>query len=645
LVGLPPTPAEIDAFLADDSSDAFEKLVDRLLASPHYGERWGRHWMDVAHYADTAGDNADYPIPEIALYRDYIIDSFNADKPFDQFVREQIAGDILAKQGPKQKHAEQVIATGFLALSRRYATAPYELWHLTLEDTIETTGAAFLGLNLRCARCHDHKFDPITMEDYYGLYAIFASTTFPYCGSEELHSKNLNRVHFVPLVRPDEAALKIKAHQAKIKRLQAEITRLEKEDPIAKQAAELNQRLEGLKKQGEPQGNPNPNDQDLKKQVNELTQERDRLNKQLQEKLNALKTELRSLQKPGLPLDLPGAYAVSDEKPVEVRLQLKGDPDNPGPAVQRGVLRFLAGEKKVDFPRDGSGRLQLAQWLTRPENPLTARVIVNRVWQHHFGSGIVGTPSNFGTRGELPTHPELLDWLTSQFIKDGWSIKALHRRIMLSKTYQLASSSQPAGLAKDPGNRWHWRFDRRRLEAEAIRDAMLMVGGRLELKRPGPHPFPPISQWNWTQHQPFKAVYPSNCRSVYLMTQRLQRHPYLALFDGPDTNHSTDKRSSSTVPLQALYFMNNDFVKAMAEGLAQRLIAHSAEERKRLEQAFVLAWGRPPQDAEVEKGLDYLRRYKEELVKGGAPQDKLDLEAWTSYARVILTANEFLYVD
>jgi hypothetical protein len=645
LVGLPPTPAEIDAFLADESSEAYAKLVDRLLASPLYGERWGRHWMDVAHYADTAGDNADYPIPEIALYRDYIIDSFNADKPFDQFVREQIAGDILAKQGPKQKYAEQVIATGFLALSRRYATAPYELWHLSLEDTIETTGAAFLGLNLRCARCHDHKFDPVTMEDYYGLYAIFASTTFPYCGSEELHSKNLNREHFVPLVPPDEAAPKLKAHQAKIEQVQAELSWQEKEDPLAKQVADLNQRLEGLKKQAPSKGIEKPSNPDFMKQVNELTHERDRLNKQLQEKLRSLKTQFRNLQEPGLPLDLPGAYAVSDSKPVEVRIQLKGDPDNPGPAARRSVLRFLAGDKKVDFPADGSGRLQLAQWITRHDNPLTARVIVNRIWQHHFGSGIVGTPSNFGTRGDLPTHPELLDWLTGQFIKDGWSIKALHRKIMLSKTYQLASSSDPVAASKDPGNRWHWRFDRRRLEAEALRDAMLMVGGNLELKRPGPHPFPPISQWTWTQHQPFKAVYPSNCRSVYLMTQRLQRHPYLALFDGPDTNHSTEKRSTSTVPLQALYLMNNDFVKTQAEGLARRLIAHTAEERSRLEQAFILAWVRPAQNAEVVKGLDYLRRYKEELIKGGAPQDKVELEAWTSYARVILTANEFLYVD
>jgi hypothetical protein len=299
----------------------------------------------------------------------------------------------------------------------------------------------------------------------------------------------------------------------------------------------------------------------------------------------------------------------------------------------------------VSFPEDGSGRLQLAQWLTRPEHPLTARVIVNRVWQYHFGRGIVGTPSILGVRGEEPTHPELLDWLTRRFIQDGWSIKALHRRIMLSRTYQPGSTDSPENAAKDPDNRRHWRFDRRRLDAEALRDAMLSVSGNLDLTRPGPHPFPPINQWGWTQHNPFKEIYPSNHRTVYLMTQRIQRHPFLALFDGPDTNHSTEKRTSSTVPLQALYLSNNDFVKTQAEGLARKLMAEASDDRKRIDQGFSLAWNRPPKTDEVDKGLAYLQRYREALAEAGVPEDKRELEAWTSYARVILTANEFMYVD
>ncbi|MFL5242948.1 MAG: DUF1553 domain-containing protein [Gemmataceae bacterium] len=645
LIGLPPTPGEIAAFLADDSPDAFAKVVERLLASPAYGERWARHWMDVAHYADTAGDNADYPIPESRLYRDYLIDAFNADKPYDEFVREQLAGDILAKQGPKKQYAERVIATGFLALSRRYATAPYELWHLTLEDTIETTGAVFLGLTLRCARCHDHKFDPITMEDYYGLYAIFSNTTFPYAGSEELASKGFSRQHMVPLLPPELAEPRIKAFEEKIKQQQTEMSRVEKEDALAQQVAGLNKQLDDLKKRIESQAKDKQDVQPLQNQVKELTQLRDQAAKQLEEKVKKLRADLRNFQRPGLPSDVPGAYAVSEGKPTETRVQLKGDPDKPGPVAKRCVPKFLTGNSPVPFAEDSSGRMELAQWLTRPENPLTARVLVNRVWHYHFGTGIVATPSNFGVRGEPPSHPELLDWLTTQFIKDGWSIKALHRRIMLSKAYQLASTNDPANAAKDPANRWHWRFERHRLEAEAIRDALLAISGNLDRKRPGVHPFPPIAQWGWTQHNAFKEVYPSNHRSVYLMTQRLQRHPFLALFDGPDTNHSTDKRTSSTVPLQALYLMNNPFIKDQAETLAKKLIAATAEEPRRIERLIELAWGRPPVPTEVQKAVAYVNEYKKEVAKTGVSHDKRELEAWTSYARIVLTANEFFYVD
>jgi hypothetical protein len=519
------------------------------------------------------------------------------------------------------------------------------LWHLTLEDTIETTGAAFLGLTLRCARCHDHKFDPITTADYYGLYAVFADTTFPFGGAEELSSKSSPREHFVPLLPPDEAAPKIEAYRQKIKELELELARSEKEDPLAKRVTETNQQIEALHKEIKAVDEQKQDAEGLRLLQPKLTQQRDQARKQLQDMLNKKRTELRNVQRPGLPSDVPGAYAVSEGKPVEVHIHLQGDPDNPGPVAKRSVPRFLEGTPSVTFPEDGSGRLQLAQWLTRPEHPLTSRVIVNRVWQYHFGRGLVGTSSNFGTRGEKPTHPELLDWLTRRFIEDGWSIKALHRRIMLSKTYQLASANNPVNGTKDPENRWHWRFDRRRLDAEALRDAMLAVSGNLDHGRPGAHPFPPISQWNWTQHNPFREVYPSNHRTVYLMTQRIQRHPYLAIFDGADTNHSTERRTSSNVPLQALYLLNNEFVKQQAEGLARNLIARSTEDGKRIELVFTLAWNRPPQPAELEKGLAYLHRYQEELANLGVPENKREMEAWMSYARVILTANEFLYVD
>ena len=593
LIGLPPAPEDVDAFIADVSSDAYPKLIERLLNSPRYGERWGRHWMDVARYADTAGDNADYPVPEAHLYRDYIIDSFNADKPYDQFVREQLAGDILAKHASREKYAEQVVATGFLALSRRYATGPYELWHLTLEDAIETTGRAFMGLTLRCARCHDHKFDPVTREDYYALYGIFASTQFPWAGAEEFASMKKPREHFAALVPEAETTPYMVARQRELERLEAEIKKAAKDSPLAK-------RLRG---------------------------------------------ERQGLLRSNLPGNLPSAYAVQEGKPINANIQVRGEVSELGPVAKRNVIKFLSAERPVAIPENASGRLELAEWLTRPEHPLTARVMVNRVWQHHFGKGLVATPSNFGMRGEEPSHPELLDWLATEFVKSGWSIKTMHRLILSSKTYQLSSGFSEANAAKDPGNRWYWRFDRRRLNAEAIRDAILVVSGNLELTRPGGHPFPPIDQWGWTQHNPFKDVYPSNHRSVYLMTQRLQRHPFLAIFDGPDTNTTTDVRSSSTVPLQALFMMNNTFMTEQARSLAKRLIASASEPRHRIDLAHRLAWSRPPRPQEVEKGLRYLDASNQYLIGAGTPNERIELEAWTSYSRIVLSANEFVYVD
>ncbi|MBI1830482.1 MAG: DUF1553 domain-containing protein, partial [Planctomycetes bacterium] len=564
--------------------------------SPRYGERWGRHWMDVVRYADTAGDNADYPIPEMVRYRDYIIDAFNADKPFDQFIHEQLAGDLMpASPRPAGEglgvREQRIIATGFLALSRRYATAPFEFMHLTLEDAIDTTGAAFMGLTLRCARCHDHKFDPITREDYYGLYGIFASVNYPFAGSEEFHSMKKPRFNFVPLA-PNAA------------QVMSDYRRRLKELPIA------------IKKLEAAKGDP--------------------------AKLAALRTEERVLFRWGLPTEVPSAYAVQDGKVIESRIHLAGDPDKLGDLAPRRVPKFIEG-KPVTFPPGQSGRLQLAQWLTRPEHPLTARVIVNRVWQHHFGQGLVTTPNNFGLRGEPPSHPELLDHLAHEFVRHGWSIKWLHRYILSSKTYQLASNPTPELLAKDPSNRWLGRFSRQRLDAEALRDSMLAVSGKLDLKRPGAHPFPPIQNWNWTQHNPFKEIYPSNHRSVYLMTQRIQRHPYLALFDGPDTNASTEKRTTSLVPLQALYLMNHPFVREQAEAFATRMLAVPLE--KRIAWAHEVVWGRPASKAEIAKGTEYVNRYREELKRTGEPADRLDLSAWASYARVLLTANEFVFVD
>jgi hypothetical protein len=643
LIGLPPAPEEVEAFVSDESADAYLKLIERLLASPRYGERWGRHWMDVVRYADTAGDNADYPIPEARLYRDYIIDSFNSDKPYDQFVQEQIAGDILAKLGPREKYAEQAIATGFIALSRRFATAPFELMHLTLEDTVETTGRAFLGLTLRCARCHDHKYDPVTQEDYYALYGFFASTRYPYAGSEEFASKKFPRSGFVPLVTAEEAEPRIKANQDKIQALQTEIKQLEDEN--TKSAAQLKQpvdekaqQVKDLEAKGEPVELAKKELQARKKQLDEAAAKQ-------KEKLQPLRDALGVIQKPGLPPGLAGAYAVAESEPIDANLQVRGNPDEKGPAIKRALPKFLASGCILNIPDRASGRLELAQWMTRRDNPLTARVMVNRIWQHHFGKGIVATPSNFGLRGEEPTHPELIDYLAAYFVENGWSIKAMHRLILYSKTYQRGSSYDETDSAKDPANKFLWRFDRRRLDAEAIRDAILSATEQLDLSRPGEQPFPPIEKWNWTQHNPFKAVYESHHRSIYLMTQRLVRHPYLGLFDAPDGNTTTDVRTDSTVPLQALYLMNNKFVQDQSAAFGARLIRTSANWEERIKLGVGLAWSREPEPVEVNRAKEFLQSCQEELARAGATDKERELESWASYARVLLTANEFVYVD
>src|SRR5579864_9473244 len=661
LIGLPPTPEELSAFLADNSPSAYSDVIEKLLASPRYGERWGRHWMDVVHYADTAGDNADYPVPEARLYRDYIIDAFNKDKPYDQFVQEQLAGDILAHQGPPEKYAERVIATGYLALTRRYAGAsfPYEMWHLTMEDAIETAGRTFMALTLRCARCHDHKFDPITVRDYYGLFGIFASTKFAYAGSEMFGSPKVpDRMAFVPLLPLEQSQTQLAAYQQQIGKLEKEIKALEN-DPLLKGVAELDAKITGIESRAKRNrheglyldcGGVAPAElsdyQSFKVKHQAAMQA---LAKEHPEaagrpaQLNRMRAEYVHLVRPGLPETLPGAYAVQEGEPTNVHVQLGGEPEAEGPLVKRGLPSVLTRDKQVIIPEGSSGRLELAKWLTNSDNPLTARIMVNRIWQHHFGKGIVGTPSNFGIRGDPPTHPELLDWLATQFVERGWSVKAMHRLIMLSQTYQLASSPNGNNDRIDSSNRWYWRFDRRRLEAEAILDSMLAVSGNLDLSSPGPHPFPVFDYWKYSQHVPFRAVYESNHRSVYLMTQRVVRHPYLALFDAPDTNTSTDVRAASTVPLQSLYMLNNPFVLQQSEGFAKRLLAADPEARVGL--ATRIAWGREPSEEETKKYRDYVTRYRDKAIASRTLPPEAELQAWSSLARALITTNEFIYID
>lgn len=597
LTGLPPAPAEIDAFLADNSADAFAKVVERLLASPAYGEKWGRHWLDLARYADTGGDSADYPIPQAYHYRDWVIEAFNRDEPYDQFLREQIAGDLLPSKDDADRR-QKVIATGFLAEAKRFSVAPETQMHLTIDDTIDTLGRSVLGLSVGCARCHDHKFDPIPQSDYYALYGIFASTRYPLPGSENSQFPK------------DMALLGTPAEEAAIRSIQEQIT-------------EMDAQVRKLKRQ-------------------QLLAATDAEGKLIKKELDATKKAMVALVGKIPSENL--AYGVTEGKPADANVLRRGEPFNKGAVVPRGFPQVLGGQQ-LPATEKGSGRLELAQWLTDPSNPLVARVMVNRIWQHHFGRGIVPTPSDFGSRGSPPTHPELLDWLAVQFVKGGWSIKAMHRAIMLSETYQLADLNDAAAARVDPSNELRWRFERRRLEAEEIRDAMLAISGELDTTPAGPHPFPPQSQWTWTQHKAFSAVYETRHRSVYLMVQRIKRHPFLGTFDGADPNAATPERGSSTTPLQALFAMNDPFVYAQSAAFAARILAATREDAGRVELAYRSILGRPPMsEEETAAALEYVSAYRGQLSQE-LDAGRKEREAWASLARVLFGSNEFMFVD
>ena len=1091
LTGLPPTPDEVDAFQNDSSPAAFKNLVDRLLESPACGERWGRHWLDVVRYADTAGETADYPVPLAWRYRNYVIDSFNGDKPYDEFLQEQIAGDVLANQGSTQRYAEQVTATGYLAISRRFGFDSENYHHLTIQDTIDTLGQSVLGLSLGCARCHDHKFDAVSMDDYYGLYGIFDSSRYAFPGSEQ---KQRFR-SMVPLLPPGESVPMWRRFDQRVAAIATSLEHQKQpvpatilrslsdldgdfemqapaaggsngvlvppwlyegqiavtnaaqspfsnlyargkvgaslsadagdyriaqslyprrtsdncrtlyvnldfrvgERPIKEHDADCN---EPRRRNGGPTGGahrlwigahfsspavvvlidsktvslqtgdvtermastqpnewynlqlqlnladrtvsgsvgkpgesssfadkrlsetwagvidfavlassnssdaalpgiefdnlgvqeepipgvstdlpgslpavPAPDPAELSKQLQELigmdgdfevqtvdtppsspwgpgpnsvvavagiaqspyqnvfpsggmgihmpnrgeydgfgltlptTWTADAAERlfacfdfccadsseggdgswryymghgpgnsaavelffngkeffrrsgdakdavcplavgewyqvqlsldlkartfsgvigsrtsrteftgalatgwdgaidysfidsyghiggvrpalhadnyviretaipafdampvradspeyesrrikaaEIRQQLSAIASDTQNLAEEldGLLTDgpFPMTYGMAEGTPHNVRTQLRGEPDKPGNEVPRGFIKSLGGGP-LPVNTTGSGRLELAQWLTHPDNPLTARVMVNRIWQYHFGRGLVRTPNDFGVRGLPPTHPELLDHLAIQFVRSGWSVKAMHRLIMLSATYQQSSFPSsplvPSPFANpddaDTADLYS-HFPRRRLSAEEIRDSILAVTGELDREPAQEHPFPSPISWGFTQHGPFSAVYEHNKRSVYLMTQRLKRHPFLALFDGPDPNATTADRLGTTVPTQALYFLNDPFVHTKADAWAGRLQAGFPADTQQIEQAYRTALGRSATDEEQVEAAAFLEAYRTELSSIG--QDNIDHRALAAFLRTVIGSNEFLHVD
>ena len=503
LIGLPPSPEEIEAFLHDDSPRALENVVDRLLASPHYGERWGRHWLDIARYGeDQAHSFQPRLYPHGYRYRDWLIQALNRDLPYDRFLIDQIAGDLVEDPGRQ----ERLPALGFFALGPVYYGDSQQLDQYA--DRIDTLSRGVLGLTVACARCHDHKYDPIPTTDYYALEGVFASSEYveaPCAPREQVRAYDNAQEAIRKKTQEVNSYLKSEADRLKLKLPKSQV---EKSLP-----AESRKKLTGLR------------------------EELDRLKK-------------------ALPPKYPVIHTLTDGKePRNMRLLVRGNPETPGAEVPRRFLAVLGGEEQ-QFAQ-GSGRLELAQAIASPLNPLTARVLVNRVWQHHFGRGLVATPSNFGTLGERPSHPELLDWLASRFVRGGWSIKRLHREILLSATYQQSSQFDARAQEIDPGNTLLWRMNRRRLEVEAWRDAMLAVSGQLDPTVGGPS---------------VDLDTKGNCRrTCYAAISRHDLAPLLRLFDFPDPNITSGGRLETTVPLQQLFVLNSEFMIQTARALARRL--------------------------------------------------------------------------
>lgn len=603
LTGLPPSLEETGAFLADDTAGAFERVVDRLLNSSAYGERWGRHWLDVVRYADTCGNASDYPVPQAVLYRNWVIKALNADMPYDRFLQEQIAGDLLPGEDGEARY-QRIVATGYLAMARRFAGKAGEL-HLTIDDTIDNLSRAVLGSSIACARCHNHKFDPFTMEDYYGLYGFFSSSRYPYPGAEG----DPRQSQFVPLIAPEETARLTAPHQQATAAAQAALKAVESEQEALKAAVE--------------------------------TPEKEQRAAALKVRLEAAKKELAAVaaQAPVV----PEAYAIAEgDKPANARIQLRGDPKNLGAEAARKFPEILGG-MRLSADTQGSGRLELARWLSAAENPLTARVLVNRVWLQHFGTGLVATPNDFGRQGQTPSHPELLDYLASRFVQEGWSLKRLHRSILLSRTWQLASEAPDGTTEKDPSNTLLSHANRRRLDAESLRDTLLFVSGQLQPPPAGEHPFPARHTWKWTQHSPFSDAYESQSRSVYLMQSRLRKNAYLTLFDGPDPSSSTGMRQLTTTPLQALFSMNAALMHRCGEQLFKQHLGGVSGDRARVHAAYEHALGRAPTEAEAGAALDFVATYDKALPPQAAAAGRD--QPWPALARSLLATNEFLYID
>lgn len=600
LTGLPPDPAMVERYVEAPTRGALERIVDELLASPRFGERWGRHWLDVARYAESTGKERNYAFPEAWRYRDWVIAAVNADLPYDEFVRRQVAGDLLPARSVEE-HDANVIATGFLAVGAKGLNERLREQFVmdVVDEQLDVTMRSVMGVTVACARCHDHKFDPFTQHDYYALAGIFRSSQTLYGTTGDQGNR----------------------HPSSLLTLGQSVSVIRDDVPVGNRPAR-----DGM------QGN--------RREARQAAFRRNRPEPEL---------PLPPMPSP----EIPRAMGVREGRPADCHLLVRGEVSQRGDRVPRGFVEVLNTVPAPPIPARASGRLELASWLTRPENPLTARVVVNRTWRHLFGRGLVRTADDFGMLGERPTHPELLDHLAIRFREGGGSMKSLIREIVLSRTYQLAHDTDDLALEVDPENALLWRSSLRRLDAEAIRDAMLQVSGTLDLKPAMGSPVSKLGDGRVGRGMGGpREDSVRRKRSVYLPVIRGFVPESLELFDFAESSLVVADRDTTNVPSQALYLLNNPEVVELARAFARRLLADAGlSPRQRIDRAYRLALGRPPTSAELARALEFLR---DELTRtprppgpgrprgrAGAPPGEL---AWTMFSQALLASAEFRFL-
>ncbi len=722
LTGLPPTEREIRGFLADDSPDAYRNVVERLLASPRYGEKWGRHWLDLARYADSTGNDEDHRYPHAWRYRDYVIESFNNDVPFDRFVREQIAGDLMP--APEGVNRRGIVATGFLALGAK-AIAQQDkkrMLYDVYDEQVDVVSRSVLGLTMACARCHDHKFDPILTRDYYSMVSIFASTKS--FADAESHVSSLL---YSPLVPREEYAA-YRSFRDRSNALRARVDAIvegEKErfgETMAPQVARylvaarriaggsdlaVVAREEALREEvlkrwvtylGPSKGyrphlddwnNAAPEAVDMvarsyqkgyeahfaawRKKIGEwrrkvaegqppyppkpafepeddgffhgvyidrngpfsLPERSPDFAAEARDRIAKLRAEMEEIRK-ATPPEPDMACAVEEGERVNQKVFIRGDYNNPGEDAPRGFPLILSAFHPKSPEFRGSGRLEWAEWLTRPDHPLTPRVMANRIWLWHFGDGIVRTPDNYGRMGERPSHPELLDFLARRFVESGWSVKAMHRLILYSSAYRMSSRADGAALAADPDNRLFSRFPRRRLQVEEIRDGMLAIDGTLDLAMGGTLQKGAGTDGENSQDRLSIRFDQQKRRTVYLPLRRANLPSLLNLFDFGDATTTAGRRLNTNVAPQALFMLNSGFLDERSTAVAKLLTGDPAA---RVESVWLRILNRLPSPVERDAGLSYVAGFRSR-VTGAA-----DLDAWASYCRILLASNDFIFLD